>query len=106
MNAWVIQYTHKAESDLESIYEYIAFELLEPEIARKQIFRIIDAVESLDQMPFRYRLYDKEPWSSRGLRVLTVQNYLVFYMPSEDASTITVVRIVYGGRNIESELNS
>lgn len=106
MNAWAIQYTHKAESDLETIYEYIAFELLEPDIAHKQIIQIMDAVESLDQMPFRYRLYDREPWSSRGLRILTVNKYLVFYLPHDDTSTITVVRIVYGGRDIESELIS
>jgi toxin ParE1/3/4 len=34
-------------------------------------------------MPFRYQLYEKEPWHSKGLRVLPIDNYLVFYMPVE-----------------------
>ena len=104
MSAWVILYTGKAESDLEAIFEYLAFELQEPNTAKKQLVRILDAIEALSHMPFRYRLYDKEPWTSKGVRVLTVQNYLVFYQPNEQTSAITIIRIMYGGRDIESEL--
>ena len=35
----------------------------------------------LDTMPERYRKYEKEPWKSRGLRVLPVDNYVVLYIP-------------------------
>jgi hypothetical protein len=44
MSHWKVIYTHLAERDLLSIYEYIAFSLLEPEAARKQARRILDAV--------------------------------------------------------------
>ena len=52
----------------------------------------------------RYRLYEKEPWKSRGLRVLPVDNYVLFYIPNEEDKVVTVVRVLYGGRNIEKEL--
>ena len=35
-----VVFTEKAEADLRGIYEYIAFELLEPEYAAGQIVRI------------------------------------------------------------------
>ena len=35
MNSWEVVYTEHAENDLRDIFEYIAFSLLEPEIAKK-----------------------------------------------------------------------
>lgn len=104
MNAWKVAYTEQAENDLRGIYEYIAFSLLEPEIAKRQAKRIMEAAAKLNEMPFRYRLYEKEPWHTQGLRVLPVDNYLVFYLPVEDKETVVIIRIMYGGRNIEEQL--
>ena len=39
MNGWKVAYTEQAEEDLNGIYEYIAFSLHEPEIAKKQAKR-------------------------------------------------------------------
>jgi len=105
MNTWQVVYTKQAELDLRYIYEYIAFSLLAPTIAGKQTRRIMDGVTKLNQLPFRYQLYDKEPWRSKGLRVLPIDNYLVFYLPVESQKTAAVIRIMYGGRNIEEQLN-
>lgn len=41
---------------------------------------------------------------SRGLRVLPVDNYVLFYIPNEENKVVIVVRVLYGGRNIEKEL--
>lgn len=102
---WRVQYTNAAELDLESIYEYIFFELHEPETAKKQLIRIMDAISSLYDMPYRYRLYEKEPWFSKGLRVLTLDNYLIYYLPCEPTKTVDIIRVLYGGRNILAELS-
>ncbi len=83
MNNWKIVYSASAEDDLRGIYEYLAHSLLEPGFAKKLTRRILDAVSKLDQMPLRHHLYEKEPWHSRGLRVLPVDNYMVFYLPVE-----------------------
>jgi toxin ParE1/3/4 len=69
--------------NLRGIYEYIAFSLLEPATAKKQTRRIMDAAAKLKQMPLRHQLYQKEPWRSKGLRVLHIDNYLAFYLPIE-----------------------
>ena len=76
-----VQISNQAESDLRSIFEYIAFELQSVQNAAGQLDRLEESILSLDQMPDRYRAYEKEPWHSRGLRVMAVDNYLVFYIP-------------------------
>jgi toxin ParE1/3/4 len=93
---WVVDYANSAKQDLRDIYDYIADVLLEPVTAEKQTERIMDAADSLDHMPLRYRLYDKEPWRSKGLRILPVDNYIVLYIPDESNHTVIIIRIVYG----------
>ena len=98
-------YSAEARQDLRDIYEHIAYELLVPETASGQTERITKAVRSLEQMPMRHRLYEEEPWHSQGLRVLPVDNYLVFYLPDETSAAVSIIRIMYGGRDIDKQLN-
>lgn len=100
-----VVYSAEARQDLRDIYEYIACELLVPETATGQTERIMKAIRSLEQMPMRHRLYEEEPWHSQGLRVLPVDNYLVFYLPDENSATVNIIRIMYGGRDIDKQLN-
>lgn len=100
-----VSYSAEARQDLRDIYEYIAYELLATETAAGQTERIMKAVRSLEQMPMRHRLYEEEPWHCQGLRVLPVDNYLVFYLPDETSATVSIIRIMYGGRDIDKQLN-
>ena len=100
-----VAYSAEARQDLRDIYDYIAYELLVSETAVGQTERIMKAIRSLEQMPMRHRLYEEEPWHSQGLRVLPVDNYLVFYLPDENSATVNIIRIMYGGRDIDKQLN-
>ena len=73
-----VMYTAGAKKDLRNIFRYISEELLAPENAAGQTERIMTAIRKLDTMPNRNRLYEEEPWHSRGLRFFPVDNYLVF----------------------------
>lgn len=99
-----VQISNQAEADLRSIFEYIAFELQSVQNAVGQLDRLEKSILSLDQMPDRYRAYEKEPWHSRGLRVMPVDNYLVFYIPNHDTKVVNIVRVMYGGRDIDAQL--
>jgi toxin ParE1/3/4 len=103
---WKIEYTEDALRDLQNIFDYISLILLVPGIAAKQIDRIMDAADTLGIMPLRYRLYGEEPWRSQGLRILPVDNYIVFYLPDEVKNAVTIIRIMYKGRNIDKELSN
>ena len=100
-----IFYTNSARQDLKNIYRYISESLVEPEIAAKLTDKIMKAIRSLDEMPQRYRLFEEEPWHSRGLRILPVNNYPVFYLLDDEKTVVTILRIIYGGRDISRQLS-
>ncbi len=104
--SYKIFYTEEAEQDILDIYRYIATNLLVPENANNQIKRIIKIIKGLDKLPLRYKLYQNEPWHSIGLRVLPIDNYLVFYTVIEEENTVAVIRIMYAGRNIDLHLSN
>lgn len=99
-----IIFSEQAEADLRNIFEYIAFELQSPENASGQLARLETSILNLDQMPERFRKYENEPWHSRGLRIMPVDNYCVLYIPDSEKTLISIVRIMYGGRDIETQL--
>ncbi|MCD7847341.1 MAG: type II toxin-antitoxin system RelE/ParE family toxin [Oscillospiraceae bacterium] len=99
-----IIYSVQAKRDLRDIHTYIEYGLLEPETAKNVSRKITQRIRSLDKMPMRFRLYDEEPLRSRGLRVLPVDKYLVFYIPDEDEMTVEIAAIIYGGRDIGKQL--
>lgn len=97
-----VEVSEQADSDLRGIFEYIAFELQSPENASGQLDRLEEQILSLDTMPERYRKYEKEPWKRRGLRVLPVDNYVILYIPDSDKKVVTILRVMYAGRDIDS----
>ena len=100
-----IQLTSEAQNDLRGIFEYIAHDLQSVQNAAGQLDRLEKGIASLHQMPDRFRAYDKEPWRSRNLRIMPVDNYLIFYIPDHDKGTVTILRVMYGGRDIDRHLN-
>jgi len=102
---WKVIYTDSAYRDLDGIFDYIADVLLEPAIAQNQTDMIMDAADSLDNMPLRHRQYEYEPWCSRGWRIMPVDNYLVFYLPVEADGIVSIMRIMHGSRNVVEHLD-
>lgn len=101
---FTVELSDQADIDLHNIYEYIAFELQSPENASGQLDRLEERIMSLDQMPERFRQYEKEPWHSRGLRLMPVDNYCVLYVPNREQAVVTIIRVMYGGRDIDAQL--
>lgn len=101
-----VRISEQAETDLRGIYEYIAYELQSPENAEGQLERLENCILSLDQMPDRFRAYGKEPWKSRGLQIVPVDNYCVLYISDKETGIVTIIRVMYGGRDIETQLRN
>lgn len=96
--------TEQAVVDLRSIFEYIAYHLEAATNAFRQLDRLEKAIQSLNEMPERFHLYDKEPWKSRNLRIMPVDHYLVFYITEKKSKRVTVIRIMYGKRDIDQQI--
>ena len=104
MKQWTVSLSTQAEKDLDQTFDYIAFTLLEPNTASKQVSRIRDSVLRLDQFPERCPLVRIEPWQSQGLRYLVIDNYLALYKAILKSKTVSIVTIVYGARNLSDLL--
>ena len=55
-----VRLTEQAREDLRGIYEYVAYTLFEPGVAQTLKNRIVDGLKSLQQMPHRCPIYQKE----------------------------------------------
>ena len=97
-----IEMTQQAGIDLRGIYEYIAFELMSPQYALQQVERIEAQIQKLNHLPERFRIYEKEPWKSRKLHQVGVDNFIIFYFVGQEV--VTLIRIMYGGRDIDEQL--
>lgn len=102
MKQYKVEITGEALKDMESIYNYIADELLSPENAMGQYNRIATAILTLDAFPEKYRVLEFEPEYSRGIRRMTVDNYSVFYVIQND--NVIVFNVLYSASDIESRL--
>ena len=100
-DTYSIIYSSEAKDDLREIYSYIAYDLQAPETAEGQVNRIRKEIRSLDFIPSRYAVVDWAPWKSMGMHRVPVDNFIVYYVVNNGSRTITVIRIFYGGRDIE-----
>ncbi len=101
---YTVELSERAEQDLYDIYVYIANELQTPKTAYGQLERLKACILSLEYMPERFRLYPKEPWKSRNLHIVSVDHYCVLYIV-ESKGRVVVLRIMYGGRDIDAQLS-
>ena len=100
-----IIFSENARDDLIGIVRYISNALLEPNIAKKLSYRILKCINSLDEFPNRHKLCEYKEWKERELRILPVENYLVFYLVDEINRTVKIYRIIYGKRDLDNQLN-
>lgn len=99
-----VEISDQAEQDLRGIYMYIARILHSPQNAAALLTRLEENIYALDHLPERFRRYEKEPWFTRGWRIMPVDHYCVFYLTDHDLKAVNIIRVLYGGRNMETVL--
>lgn len=104
-DTYSVRYSPEAKEDLKDIYAYIAYDLQATDTAKGQVNRIRKEIRSLDFMPARYAMVDWEPWKSLGMRHVPVDNFVVYYAVNDNQHIVTVIRIFYGGRDVEGIIN-
>ncbi|CAK7080516.1 MAG: hypothetical protein EUB_01270 [Eubacterium sp.] len=100
MTNYEIIYTEKAISDLEDIFRYVAYALAEPEIAKRQAAELMDSADSLGTMPRRHPPSNEERLREKGVRVMPVNNYNVYYGVDEKSRNVKILRIIYRSRSM------
>ncbi|MCD7889821.1 MAG: type II toxin-antitoxin system RelE/ParE family toxin [Oscillospiraceae bacterium] len=95
-------YSPQAMKDMDAIYSYISGDLLSAKAAVRIIGKIESQVESLAMFPESHPKVEWEPWASKGVRKVPVENFIIYYLPDESTQVLRISRIVYGGRNVDS----
>ena len=98
---YCVVYAPEARDDLDGIYSYIAFSLREQQTAKNLTERIRKEIREIPPFVESYPTVDFEPWKSMGIRLMTVKNFNVYYHVNKDESIVTILRIFYGGRDVE-----
>ena len=70
-----VNLTPEAKLDLREIYRYIAVDLQSVQNASGLLDRLEESILRQDEMPERLRVYEREPWRSRNLRVMQLDHY-------------------------------
>ncbi|GHV81098.1 translation repressor RelE [Spirochaetia bacterium] len=99
-----IKYLPAIQKDLEAISDYISITLEAPQAALNLLDAIEAAIVTLKENPRRHRLYHPLKPISTEYRVMTVKNYLVFYVVLE--GVIEIHRIIYKKRDFSQILTS
>ena len=93
-----IKYLPSFQQELNTIVEYITFTLKAPQAASDLLDELEKSIHNLRNFPLAHRLYRPIKPIATEYRVLTVKNYLVFYVVLEE--TIEIHRIIYKKRNL------
>jgi addiction module RelE/StbE family toxin len=93
-----IKYLPSFQQELNAIVEYIIFTLEAPQAALNLLDELEKSINNLKTFPLAHRLYRPVKPIQTEYRVLTVKNYLVFYVVLEE--TIEIHRIIYRKRNL------
>ena len=102
MKKYLVHITPNASAILIQIYEYIAFELLEPIYAGEQLINLQNQISSLDTMPKRCKVISKTIYPGYELRRMLVDNYSVFFYI--DNNIVNVTDILYSRSDILERL--
>ncbi len=90
-----------AEADLSNIFHYITFSLCAPQNAKAQLIRLKERILHLAELPTRYRIYPKKFAEHAQVRAMPVDNFTVFYTVNEMQKSVIILRVIYGGRDID-----
>jgi plasmid stabilization system protein ParE len=91
--------TSNAENDIDSILEYIAVELVNPEAAGAFADALDEKFDELCKNPKQGRIVDNDFLRRDDVRKVNVKNYLVYYLIDEEKLNIVILGVVFSGRN-------
>jgi len=94
-----IHITGTADADLNSAVDYIDHILLNPQAADRLLIEAERAIADLAAFPEKNALVEDPVLNSWGIRFVSVNNYLAFYVISEEEKRVNIVRFLHSKQN-------
>ncbi|MBE6037368.1 MAG: type II toxin-antitoxin system RelE/ParE family toxin [Clostridiales bacterium] len=105
MRKYRVRISPEAKQDTLGISEYISNELFSIQSAQRFIHKLHYALSSLSQMPERYPIWLEESDSGYPIRIMPVENYVVFYEIHPDRNQVQILRILYKAQNYSAHVH-
>lgn len=105
MSSYNVVITEAAQYDLLDIFDYIAIELREPELAGRLLSKIRTKVKTLEEFPERNNMISEPNYELQKIRWCPIENYVLFYQVSEAENQVYILRVLYKKRNWEHLLS-
>jgi toxin ParE1/3/4 len=87
------------DEDVDSCYDYINDTLQNPKAADDLILNVMEKLNKISENPKIRPLVRDEYLASLGYRLITVKNYMIFYIIDEEDKHLKIVRFLYGKRD-------
>lgn len=100
------RFTQMAEQDLDEILQYISVDLCNPIAAQNLGRKIFEEIDAVRVFPASGALVNNEFLADKTVRKLTVDNYVIYYKAHYEEKVISIIRIVYGKRNLDETLKT
>jgi toxin ParE1/3/4 len=94
-----LQFTKPAEQDLVDSLHYISDVLKTPIAAKNLLSDIEQQLKVLETLPISCPLDHDEYLARKGIRLLMVNNYLIFYVFKESEEIVSIIRLLYARRD-------
>lgn len=101
---YLLHITAAAERDMSLAADHIEFVLKNPQAADHLLDEAERQINALAQFPKKFPLVEDKLLASWGIRFTRVNNYLAFYVISEEDQQVNIVRFLYGKSNWASIL--
>lgn len=105
-NMYKLSFLPIAKQDIDNIIYYISNVLNNRIAARNLSNNFIKGANSILDFPYGLPAYESSKKLEYEYRCLRIKNFLMFYTINENNKTITIVRVIYKGRNIDNILDN
>ena len=98
MKSYSVVYSSSARSDIIASADYISNTLFDSNAANHLIDGIENATKRLKMFPESAPLSSDETLSTKGIRTLVIESYVLFYLVDHHNSRVVVVRFLHSSR--------
>lgn len=98
------RFTEQAINDFEEILDYLYVNLENPIAAKNLQKKIFERIDLLRVFPDSGSSVNNEFLSDKTVRKVVVNNDIIYSKVHHDDEMITIVRIIYGKRNLDEIL--
>ena len=95
LNNYSVKLYPRAYRDMDKIYAYIAYNLLEPGVAANLVNELETTILSLEQFPDRGAARRTGIYANGDYRQLFVKNYVIIYRVLHEQREVHVVTVRY-----------